>query len=74
MKNLFSFTIAFLMGTFRSHLYLQLEIVALRHQLSVYQRSNRRLIVDQSDRWLWSFLAGFSGTGARRCFSFSQER
>ena len=38
MKNLFSFTIAFLTGTFRSRLYLQLEIAALRHQLSVYQR------------------------------------
>jgi len=59
MKNLFSFAIMFLIGTFRSRLYLQLEIAALRHQLSVYQRPNRRLIVDQSDRWLWSFLARF---------------
>lgn len=59
MKNLFSSAIMFLIGTFRSRLYLQLEIAALRHQLSVYQRPNRRLIVDQSDRWLWSFLAWF---------------
>ena len=59
MKNLFSFAIMFLIGTFRSRLYLQLEIAALRHQLSVYQRPNRRLVVDQSDRWLWSFLARF---------------
>jgi len=74
MKNLFSFTIALLMGTFRLHLYLQLEIVAHCHQLSVYQRPTRRLIVDQSDRWLWSFLARLWRDWRTALFSFSQER
>ena len=39
-------------------LSLQLEIVALRHQLSVYERTqSRRLRIEPGERVLWSWLA-----------------
>ena len=59
MKDLISFAVTLLVCRFRSRLSLHVEIAALRHQLSVYRRPGRRLIVDQSDRWLWIFLARF---------------
>jgi transposase InsO family protein len=51
------FVINFLMGAFRSRLSLQLEIAALRHQLSLYQRAQRRPAIASTDRILWSILA-----------------
>lgn len=36
---------------------MQMEIVALRHQLSVYQRSVRRPIIKPEDRVIWSWIA-----------------
>jgi transposase InsO family protein len=57
MNSVFSFVITFLMGTFRSRLSLQLEIAALRNQLSLYQRSQRRPAITSADRLLWSLLA-----------------
>src|SRR5207253_9786314 len=42
---------------FRSQLSLQVEIVALRHQLAVYERSVRRPHIRPSDRILWSWLS-----------------
>jgi transposase InsO family protein len=48
----------FLAAAFRGRLSLQLEIVALRHQLSVYERSRpRRFRLEPGDRVLWSWLA-----------------
>jgi putative transposase len=41
----------------RSRLSLQLEIVALRHQLAVYQRTTKRPQISSGDRILWSWLA-----------------
>ncbi len=41
----------------RSRLSLQLEIVALRHQLAVYQRTTKRLQIGPGDRILWSWLS-----------------
>ena len=57
------FVINFLMGAFRSRLSLQLEIAALRHQLSLYQRAQRRPAIASTDRILWSILARLSITG-----------
>ncbi len=37
MSQVTSFVICFLMAALRSRLSLQLEVAALRHQLSVYQ-------------------------------------
>jgi putative transposase len=42
---------------FRSRLSLQAEVIALRHQLTVYHRSVRRLQIRPADRVLWSWLS-----------------
>ena len=47
--------VAIITTWFRSRLSLQLEIVALRHQLTVYQRSARRPRIRLVDRILWSW-------------------
>ena len=49
--------LAFLASLFRSRLSLQLEIVALRHQLTIYERSIRRPRVRMTDRLFWSWLS-----------------
>ena len=49
--------LAFVTSLFRSRVSLQMEIVALRHQLTVYERSIRRPRVRRSDRIFWSWLA-----------------
>ena len=42
----------------RSRAALHLEVLALRHQLEVLQRSQpRRLRLVQADRWLWTWLS-----------------
>ena len=42
----------------RGRLSLQLEVVARRHQLSVYERTRlRRFKVEPGDRMLWSWLS-----------------
>jgi putative transposase len=47
----------FLAGMFRSRAALQIEIVALRHQLNVLQRSVKRPRLKATDRWLWAWLS-----------------
>ena len=42
---------------FRSHLALRLEIVALRHQLAIYQRTGKRPRIRPPDRVFWSWLS-----------------
>jgi putative transposase len=49
--------VAIITTWFRSRLSLQLEIVALRHQLTVYQRSARRPRIRLVDRILWSWMS-----------------
>ena len=49
--------VAFAVSLVRSRVSLQVEIVALRHQLTVYERSIRRPRVRRSDRIFWSWLA-----------------
>ena len=45
-------------GVARSRAALHLEVLALRHQLQVMQRSRpRRLRLVQADRWLWAWLS-----------------
>lgn len=46
-----------LVGSFRSRAALQIEILALRHQLSVLQRSVKRPHLSAADRWLWAWLS-----------------
>ena len=47
-------TIGFL---FRSRLALQVEILALRHQLAVCQRTDQRPRLKSADRVLWAWLS-----------------
>src|SRR2546425_11909015 len=42
---------------FRSHAQMEIEILALRHQLNVLQRSVSRPKLRSTDRWLWIVLA-----------------
>jgi hypothetical protein len=44
-------------STVKSRVALQLEILALRHQLAVYQRAPRRPRLKPADRLLWAWLA-----------------
>jgi putative transposase len=47
-----------LRGVARSRAALHLEVLALRHQLQVLQRSRpRRLHIAKADRWLWAWLS-----------------
>ena len=48
--------IASLSGVFRSRAALQLEILALRHQIGVLQRSVKRPKLTTADRLLWAWL------------------
>ena len=50
--------LAILGGVVQSRAALHLEILALRHQLQVLQRSRpHRLRLAKMDRWLWAWLA-----------------
>src|SRR5260370_34332976 len=46
------------LSVFRSRAALQLEILALRHQLGVLQRSVKRPKFNRFDRFLWAWLCG----------------
>ncbi len=48
--------IAFAMASFRSRAALQFEILALRHQIGVLQRSVKRPKLTPADRVLWAWL------------------
>ena len=49
--------LAAISASFRSRAALQLEILALRHQLGVLQRSVKRPKLTASDRFLWAWLS-----------------
>jgi len=50
--------LAVLRGVVRSRVALHLEVLALRHQLQVLQRSRpRRVRLANADRWLWAWLS-----------------
>ena len=50
--------LAVLRGVVRSRVALHLEVLALRHQLQVLQRSRpRRVRLAKADRWLWAWLS-----------------
>ena len=49
--------LALLTLPFRSRLSLQLEVLALRHQLTVFQRSQTRPKIPAADRIFWAWLS-----------------
>jgi hypothetical protein len=58
MRTLLPLLVRWLLTTLRPRVSLQLEVLALRHQLSVYQRIGQRPRIFPADRILWSYLAG----------------
>ncbi len=73
MKEFVLFFISIAFSAVRSRLSLQMEIAALRHQLSVYQRSGQRPRVKPADRILWSCIAKAHG-GWKAFLVFVQPR
>jgi putative transposase len=73
MKTLLLSVLAFLRDTLRSRLSMQIEIVALRHQLTVYQRSQKRPRIKPADRLFWSYLSRL-WSGWQRSLVFVQPR
>ena len=57
MGAVFSALLAGFATLFRSHLALQLEILALRHQLAIDQRTIKRPRIHPGDRMFWSWLS-----------------
>jgi len=57
MKTIICALLAFMSALFRSQFSLQLEIVALRHQLTVYQRTTQHPRINPGDRIFWSWLS-----------------
>src|SRR5207248_9230681 len=58
MMSVFLSVLQTLRTSARSRAALQLEVLALRHQLQVLQRSRpRRLRLAKADRWLWTLLS-----------------
>jgi hypothetical protein len=67
MSSLFVAFFILLASTFRTRAALQAEILALRHQLAVFQKNApRRLRLYRCDRLLWVVLYRF-WSGWRRC-------
>ena len=56
MPRVLSILLASLMAWFRSHLSLQLELIALRHQVAVYKQSISRPKLQPADRFIWVWL------------------
>ena len=57
MRTLLLVLVDWLDTILRRRVSLQLEVVALRHQLAIYQRTCRRPRISPPDRLLWSCLA-----------------
>jgi hypothetical protein len=57
MMSLVHALFGFVRSGIRSRIGLQIEIVALRHQLAMYKRSIRRPQIRPPDRILWAWLA-----------------
>ena len=56
--RVFAAFFATFLAWFRSRAVLQLEILVLRHQLGVLQRSVKRSKLTPADRFLWAWLSG----------------
>src|SRR5262245_44030989 len=71
MKAVLLALAAYLRASFRSRAALQLEVLALRHQLAVYQRHSARARIKVADRLLWAWLSR-TWTGWRDVLVFVQ--
>jgi hypothetical protein len=57
MHAVFSALIAWIASAYRSRAAMQVEILALRHQLAIYKQAQKRPRLRPGDRILWSWLA-----------------
>ena len=57
MKAVIISVLILILPSFRSRISMKMEIVALRHQLLVYQRKDNGPQIRQVDRIFWSFLS-----------------
>ncbi len=57
MKTIVLPIIKFIFSIFKTRLSLQIEIAVLRHQLMVYQRKKKKLVIKPTDRMLWSLIS-----------------
>jgi len=72
MSSLLVALFALVASSFRTRAALQAEILALRHQLAVFQKNAPgRLRLQRSDRLLWVLLSRF-WSGWRRCLQMVQ--
>src|SRR6267142_5794716 len=72
MSSLFVALFALVASSFRTRAALQAEILALRHQLAVFQKNApRRLHLHRCDRLLWVVLSRFWSSW-RRCLQMVQ--
>ena len=71
MKEVLVAVLAAVRAGLRSRAALQLEVLALRHQLAVYQRRNVRARTKVADRLLWAWLSR-AWTGWRDVLVFVQ--
>ena len=57
MSSVISATLAYLASWFQSRHAMQLEILALRHQLAIYQNSVKRPQLQPADRFFWAWFS-----------------
>ena len=57
LRTLVRFWVGLLVLAFRTRASMQLEILALRHQLCLYQRSEVKARIKPADRLLWVWLS-----------------
>ncbi len=73
MTHLIQFLFSLIASSARTRLSLQLEVAALRHQLSVYRAERRKPRISSSDRLLWSLVSKW-WSGWRKALYFVQPR
>ena len=73
MRPVVSALLAFLAACFRSRRSMQLEILALRHRVAVYQRSVPRPCIQPTDRLFWAWLTCL-WAGWQNALAFVQPR
>lgn len=73
MPRVVSIIIASIAAWFRSRLDLQMELIALRHQVAVYKQSVTRAKLQPADRLLWAWLSRL-WPGWQRALAFVQPR
>jgi hypothetical protein len=73
MSSVISATLAYFASWFQSHHAMQLEILALRHQIAVYQHSVKRPQLRPADRFFWAWFSRL-WSGWQHTLEFVQPR